>query len=238
MALKRILQTLDGLSDDEKKHYKETQHNGATEYHLDLGGDEDVAALLRARDHEKANRQAAEEKARAAEAKLQQAQRDAGDIPSLTRQWNEQFEAQKADFEKKLQARDAQTVAIAVENKAKEIAVAISTAPELLEGHVAKQLKGEMRDGRVEVYVVNSQGERSTQTFDQFKEHLKTVEQFKPILIGSRAAGGGANGGGNGGGGADQGMFNGKKYAELNDKERIEFNKTDPEGFKKAYGLK
>src|SRR5690606_29103586 len=71
MALKSILESLDGLPEDIKKEY--TEKDG--KFYLDLEGLDDhpaVGALKRAKDHEKTLRQTAEGKLREAEDKSTQ----------------------------------------------------------------------------------------------------------------------------------------------------------------------
>ena len=69
MALKSILESLDGLSEDIKKEY--TEKDG--KFYLDIEGLDlhpGVGGLKRAKDHEKNLRQKAEEKARELEDQL------------------------------------------------------------------------------------------------------------------------------------------------------------------------
>jgi len=50
---------------------------------------------------------------------------------------------------------------------------------------------------------------------------------FKPLIVASNASGSGASGGGSGGGAA-------KKPSEMTPQERLDFQKSDPQGFQSA----
>ena len=65
--------------------------------------------------------------------------------------------------------------------------------------------------------------------FDNWLLWAQKDPDMKQHLAGSQAAGGGANGGG--------GVAATKKPSEMNDAERIQFKKDNPEGFKRAFSL-
>lgn len=237
MALKSVLTSLDGLSDDVKKEY--TEKDG--KFYLDLEGLDDhpgVGALKRAKDHEKGLRQKAEEKQREVEDKVTQLEGTIeelrtgaipkGDVDALKKSYDDKAQKQQKEFDDKYGKLNGQIEKVMLDSKALEMATEISTAPALLIPHIRSRLKLEDVDGELAVQVVDIAGKPSAASLDDLKKEMLQNKTFAPILIGSKASGGGANGG-SGGGGASS-----KKLGEMNESERRAFAKDDPEGFRKA----
>ena len=239
MALKSVLTTLDGLSDDVKKEY--TEKDG--KFYLDLEGLDDhpgVGALKRAKDHEKNLRQTAENKQREAEDKVTQLEGTIeelrtgaipkGDVEALKRSYDDKAKTQQTAFDEKYSKLNGQVEKVMLDSKALEMAteIALPGAQQLLLPHIRGRLKLEEVDGELTVQVVDIAGKPSAASLEDLKKEMLQNKMFAPILAGSKASGGGANGG-SGGGGASS-----KKLGDMTESERKAFAKDDPEGFRNA----
>lgn len=239
MALKAKINKAahDKLSDEIKALYKAD----GDDFVLDIEGADDPAELRRARDREKqaaadATKLAADEKKRADDLQRKlddEASTDArkkGDIDALEKSWQAKIDAADAKGKEEGDKLREQLRKLLVENKARSIADEISTSPELLLPHIMSRLSAELDGDEPKTRVLDVDGKPSAATIDDLKKELLATAKFAPILKASNASGGGAgSGGGNGGGGASD-----KKFGDLNERERIEFFRRDPDGFQKA----
>lgn len=231
MALPRIRENLDGLPADVAKEYKEVDGK----FVLDIEGDS-LDPLINAKNHEKTARQIAEQKLQQAQEQLDEMRRGnipKADVEALEGSWKSKL-TEATTKAKEREAKLLQQVhGLTIGNTAAQIAAEISTAPDLMRGEIERRLAvEETEDGRVVVRVKGADGKPSALTLDEFKNELKGDKRYAPIIIGSKASGGGANGGQNGGGG----IPSGKKPHEMSSEERLEFYKRDPEGFAQAFG--
>ena len=236
MALKSILESLDGLSEDVKKEY--TEKDG--KFYLDIEGLDEhpgVGALKRAKDHEKTLRQKAEEKATSLEDQLTAKDNEIeglrtgavpkDDVNALKTSYEQKLSGKETEFNEKYGKLNSLVEKHMLDGKALELATEISTVPALLVPHIRGRLKLEEVNGELSVSVLDATGKPSAASMDDLRKELLSNKNFAPILIGSKASGGGANGG-SGGGGAS------KKLSEMNEAERIAFAKENPEGFRTA----
>lgn len=234
MALKSILTSLDGLSDDVKKEY--TEKDG--KFYLDIEGLDEhpgVGALKRAKDHEKSLRQKAEEKVTTLEDQLTTKDNEIeglrtgavpkDDVAALKTSYETKLTQKENEFNEKYGKLNGLVEKHMLDGKALELATEISTVPALLVPHIRGRLKLEEVDGQLSVSVLDATGKPSAASLDDLRKELLSNKNFAPILIGSKASGGGANGG-SGGGGAS------KKLSEMNEAERTAFAKDNPEGFR------
>lgn len=234
MALKSILNSLDGLSDDVKKEY--TEKDG--KFYLDIEGLDEhpgVGALKRAKDHEKTLRQKAEEKVTTLEDQLTTKDNEIeglrtgavpkDDVAALKTSYETKLTQKETEFNEKYGKLNSLVEKHMLDGKALELATEISTVPALLVPHIRGRLKLEEVDGQLSVSVLDATGKPSAASLDDLRKELLSNKNFAPILIGSKASGGGASGG-SGGGGAS------KKLSEMNEAERTAFAKDNPEGFR------
>lgn len=236
MALKSILESLDGLSEDIKKEY--TEKDG--KFYLDIEGLDEhpgVGALKRAKDHEKSLRQKAETKVTELEGNLLAKDTEIeglrtgavpkDDVNALKTSYEQKLAAKETEFNDRYGKLNGLVEKHMLDGKALELATEISTVPALLVPHIRGRLKLEEVDGQLSISVLDQTGKPSAASLDDLRKELLSNKNFAPILIGSKASGGGANGG-SGGGGAS------KKLGEMTEAERTQFAKNDPEGFKVA----
>lgn len=236
MALKSVLTTLDGLPEDVKKEY--TEKDG--KFYLDIEGLDEhpgVGALKRAKDHEKNMRQKAEEKVTTLETQLNEKETEVeglrtgaipkSDVDALKNSYEKKLNEQRQEHEARYTKLNGLVEKQMLDGEALKLATEISTAPALLVPHIRGRLKLEEVDGELSISVLDSAGKPSAASLADLRKELLSNKAFAPILIGSKASGGGANGG-SGGGGAS------KKLGDMNEAERTEFAKNDPEGFRAA----
>lgn len=234
MALKSVLTTLDGLSEDVKKEY--TERDG--KFYLDIEGLDEhpgVGALKRAKDHEKTLRQKAEEKVTAIEDQLTAKDNEIeglrtgavpkDDVAALKTSYETKLTQKETEFNDKYNQLNSLVEKHMLDGEALRLATEISTVPALLVPHIRGRLKLEEVEGQLSVSVLDLGGKPSAASMDDLRKELLSNKNFAPILIGNKASGGGANGG-SGGGGAS------KKLSEMTGAERVAYQKENPEGFR------
>ena len=207
MALKQILESLDGLHDTIKSEYKKGDDG---KFHLDVEGGEDTGALKRAKDHEKSARQKAEQLLQEAQDKLVELsdERDGllrgaipkGDVEKLEASWKSKLATREKELGDQIGGLTSHLNTMLVDNVAQGMAGKISKVPELMLPHIRGRLKAEYVDGRPTTRVLDKDGNPSALTVTDLEKELFTNPTFAPIIIGSKASGSGAEGGQGGGG--------------------------------------
>lgn len=238
MTLKRMLESLDGLSDELKGFYKEVEGK----FILQVDGanaetPESVTALKNAKEHEKNLRVSAEGERDTIKAQLTTAQEQVGtltterdaaraekgtDVAALETSWQAKVEAEKAARTKTETELTAEIERLLVTNTANSMAHEISTVPELFSDTIARRLKVEKgADGKYFTRVLDAAGTPSAKTLDELREELLANEKYAAIIISGKGSGGGAGGPGSGGGAGE------KKWLEYTDEELVELRRTD-----------
>jgi hypothetical protein len=225
MALKAILDKVEGLPEPILKEYKQGEDG---KFHLDIDGLDDhpgVGALKRAKDHEKTNRQSVEKllkDSQTASEKLQneldEIRRGAipkGDVEKLEGSWKEKVTKLEATFTGRLEKANNSLQKLLVENVAQQMAAEISTSAELMLPHIRKRLTTEEVDGQFVTRVLDKDGKPSALSIKELQEELVTTAAYKPILVGTKASGGGASGATNRGGAPGGGNLGQMNPAEL-----------------------
>jgi hypothetical protein len=208
MALKAILESLDGLPDAIKSEYKKGEDG---KYHLDVEGGEDTGALKRAKDYEKSTRQKVEKELADTKAQLEALteERDGilkgaipkGDVEKLEGSWKQKLEKREKELTDQLSALNGSLQTMLVDNVAQGLASKISKSPELMLPHIKARLKAELVDGKPTTRVLDKEGNISALGINELEAEMVSNPAFAPIIIGSKASGSGA-GGGQGGSGA------------------------------------
>jgi hypothetical protein len=239
MALKSKITKaeFDALNDVLKAEYK-VGNSAGDMYVLDT---DEATELRAARDRANQERDtAAQERDRlkaekeAAEAAAQKARDDEarakGDTAALDGSWQAKLDKQKKDDQAVIAGLQKTIENLTVNSVAKTLANDISTAPELLEDHIAKRLKPEINDGVAITRVLDKDGKPSALSLEELKQEFVANPKFAAIIKGSNASGGGATGGGTGGGAP--GTITGKKFNTLTEAERTALHASDPAKFK------
>jgi hypothetical protein len=233
MALKRKIDkaTYDALNDALKVEYKP---EGA-DFVLDAEGFDDAAELKRAKEHEVTARKTAEAEAKRLKEKLdtitQTDAERAGDVEALEKSWKKKLTDADAVHQGELAKKDAFIKDTLVDSIALKLAsdLAGDNATIILP-HIKQRLQADMSGSKPMTRVLDKNGEPSALSVEELKAEFANDKRFAPVVIASKASGGGAAGRGNGqNGGAGPGN---KKFSELNDQERTEWFKRDPDGFK------
>lgn len=239
MTIKAVVDSLDGLSPEIAKLYQ--QGEGGKHYLTVSGLDEhpEIGALRRAKEHEKAARLAAENKAAELSSSLDALtdERDGllsraiprEDVERLEGSYKEKLAKREAELTEQIKGLTGNLEKILVDNVAQTIAADLSDHPAILLPHVRGRLRAEMQDGQMTTRVLAADGSPSAHTVDDLKKELLTSDAFAPILRGTRARGGGAAGAPGGGGAPTN-----KSLSEMTEKERVEWHRKDPEGFREA----
>lgn len=215
MALKLVLDSLDGLDDTTRALY--TEKDG--KFRLDVDGVEDVSGLKAKITELMSETKAEREKRQALERQHEEAeaarQKEAGEFKTL-------YEKAQADLDK--EREEARKFRQAIQDKDRESA-ANAIASELTRdtARAALLMKeaqafAKYTDEGVKFEIGGVPVERT-----KVIEHLKS--QYPFLVDGNQSSGGGASGG-NGGAGT-------KKLSEMNDEERLALARENPETFRK-----
>ncbi len=243
MALKAVLQNLDGVPESLRSEYKE--HEG--KFYLDVDGIDDhhaVGALRRAKDYEKDEARTAKGKIATLSTQIESLTTELadlrksgipkGDVEALETSYKTKYATKEAELNQRIEKLTKSLEGHLLDGNAMKLANEIAAKPEyveLLMPHIRHRLKLEDgEDGAQIVRILDKDGKPSASNLDDFKKELMGNKAFSAILTGSKASGGGASGGGGSGGGAPSG----KKLSEMTSQERIDFQRADPTGFNAA----
>jgi len=209
MALKAVLDSLEGLAPEFAKEYKQGSDG---RYYLDIDGiDEhpDIGALKRAKDYEKAERQKLAAKLKEVQASLEALteERDnilkgalpKADVEKLEESWKQKLAKREQELTEQINNLNGHLQRILVDNVAQQIATEISKAPALLLPHIKQRLKVDFVDGKPVTKVLDEDGSISALSIEDLKKEMVANPIYAPIIIGSKASGGGAEGGQRGG---------------------------------------
>ena len=209
MALKAVLDSLEGLAPEFAKEYKQGSDG---RYYLDIEGiDEhpDIGALKRAKDYEKAERQKLAAKLKEVQASLEALteERDnilkgalpKADVEKLEESWKQKLAKREQELTEQINNLNGHLQRILVDNVAQQIATEISKAPALLLPHIKQRLKVDFVDGKPVTKVLDEDGSISALSIEDLKKEMVANPIYAPIIIGSKASGGGAEGGQRGG---------------------------------------
>ena len=243
MALKAVLQNLDGVPESLRNEYKEQDGK----FYLDIDGIDDhhaVGGLVRAKGYEKENARKAKEKADQLSADLETARTEMeelrktgipkGDVDRLEASYKDKYTKKEKELTEKIEALTSSLERHLIEGQAVKLAGEIAAKPEYIEAimpHIRSRMKLEASEGGDQIVrILDKDGKPSALNMDDMKKEVLASKALAPLLSGSKASGGGA-GGGQGGGATTR---NNKKFNELNERERVEWHREDPEGFKAA----
>lgn len=223
MALKRILESLDGVPADVAKEYTEVDGK----FVLDIEGD-DLTPLKNAKNHEREAHNQTKAKLIKAEQDLLDLRRGAvskDDLDAI----ETSYKGKLTEGEEREKALKKRIDRLTIGSKATEIANKLFTAPGLVTSMIAKRLTVEIEEDGEPVYRVKGQdGKASALTLADLEKELVANEELRAILKGSSGSGGQGGGqGGGGGGGAT------KKLSEMTEAERIALYRSNPDEFRR-----
>lgn len=233
MALQLILQTLDGLSAEVAKEYID---QGDGTFRLDVSGLEDTGALKRAKEHEKAQRKAAQTKATELESQIEDLQeqiallgdpsKGSADAAKL-----QKLEKQLKEAGDKLTTRESELLGeisrLTSSATASSIVAELTDYPDLMLPAVKARLVTVMEGGKSVVKVLDPDGDVGSMTVEELKAEFEKDKRFAPVLRGSQGSGSGAPGKGTG---VSQGKT---KLSDYDGQERIKLQKENPAEFQR-----
>lgn len=211
MALKAVLDKLDGLPEDVKKEYKQGEDG---KFVLDVDGVDNlpsIGPLKRAKDHEVAARKTAETKLKETTDALTalQEERDnllrgaipKADVEKLEGSYKTKLAAREKELSTQIDQLTGQLNETLVDSVAKGMAAKVSKSPELMLPHIKGRLKMEIgTDGKAVTKVLDAEGKPSALTVADLEKEIVANPAYSTVIIGSKASGGGAGGGKDGGG--------------------------------------
>ena len=211
MALKAQVEKLDGLPVDVQKEYKETEIEGKKVFVLDIEGAEDTGALKRAKEYEKKGRQDAEAKLKDASGRVEQLQNEIdemrrgnipkGDVEKLEKSWKDKMAAKEAELTADRDSALGTVRTLLVDNVATAMAAKLAgDHSDLILPHIKSRLTTEKTSTGYITRVLDKDGKPSASSIEELQKEFTADKRFAPIIIGSKASGGGASGGGNGSG--------------------------------------
>lgn len=152
------------------------------------------------------NRELLQEKAdakKAAEKAAEEAAKKSGDVDALEKSWQEKLANETAERDKRLNESQAMiqrlTSGAAAQRMAAELAVPGSA--DVLLPHIERRLTVEIKDGHPITRVLGDDGKPSALSLDDLRKEIESSPAFAPLLVGSKASGGGSAGKGDGGDG-------------------------------------
>jgi len=220
----------DALTTEQKKLWKKD----GEEY--SLVGDTDIASeMRRARDREKAEKEAAQARITELEERLTSLEGDdarkSKDINAIEAGWQKKLDKVKADAEKLVatlkQHLERALIGGAIDKIAAEIFMKPDRDKRLLADRVTVEYDGDVPSLKVK----DKDGKVSSMTLDDLKKETVDNAEFGDILVGSKASGSGGTGGNNGSGASKQP----KDYTEA---ERVHLYKTDRATFDRLFPAK
>lgn len=150
----------------------------------------------------KAAKREAEERAKA---EAEELARKSGDVAALEASWAEKLAKRERELSQQIETMQGSITTMTVDNVAVRIAneIAVPGSADILIPHIKARLAAEQRDGQFVTVVRDAQGKPSAASLDDLKTEFTTSPAFAPVIVGSKASGGGANGSGKGGGAAN-----------------------------------
>lgn len=155
----------------------------------------------------KTAKQKAKEEAKAREEAAAEAARKAGDVEALEKSWQEKLAKTTSEKDEQLQSLQKTVESLTVGAAAKDLAaeLAVQGSAPVLERIARDRLTVEMTEEGPKVRVTDASGKPSAATLEDLKQELTNDPALKPLIVGSKASGGGAAGA-NGGAGKPNGL--------------------------------
>ena len=232
MTLKYKLDTLDGLDDGVKSMYSK-QGDGYVLAVDGLPSSDDTAGLKAKVDQLLAEKKTEQEKRQNAEADARKSAEDKarkdGDIEALEKSWSDKFNSRESELTGQIDAMKGSVNAMTVDSVAVRLAteLALPGSADLLIPHIKSRLGSEAKDGQYVTVVKDKDGRPSALTVDDLKAELSSNAAFAPVLVGSKASGGGAEGQKTGGGARESDYFD-KKSPNYSKTKQTEIYRDDP----------
>lgn len=218
MSLKYQIESLEGLDESIQSLYTEVDGK----YQLKVDGLDDGAELKRAKEHEKEARKRAEAEAKQLRAEMDEMKtsldeikskkaRDSGDIDALEKSWADKLAKREAELSAQIEKANGSITSLLVDKEAATLAasLAVEGSAGILLPHIKQRLGVAEKDGSFVTVVNDGEGKPSALTIEELKQEFANNPAFAPVIVGSKASGGGASGGSGGG------AASGKSWGDL-----------------------
>lgn len=135
------------------------------------------------------------EKSKQAEQARLEAAKAGGDIEAVEKSWKEK--CKKIQDESAGTSSEYQTIigdlTVGKEASAMANEITIPGSAKVVERHIRDRLSVEIVDGKPNVRVLDKDGRPSAMTLKELSEEFKNMDAFAPIIVGSKASGGGGS---------------------------------------------
>ena len=131
---------------------------------------------------------------RAAEQAAIEAAKKSGDIEAIEKSWGEKLATREEELNSDIQMYRQMIGEMTAGAEAMKMAneLSIPGSSEVLLPHINARLKTEIVEGVAKVRVLGKDGKPSAMTIDDLRKEVASNPAFAPILLGSRASGGGS----------------------------------------------
>lgn len=225
-------EAFDKLSEELQKEYTEKEGN----FTLKLEGHEEHFVPAHKKAEAEKHRKAAEDRADAAEATsaklvtdLEAAKGTPKEAEQIRADLIKTHQADMAklqeDNQKELATLKGREHAALIEVEASAFATEFSTVPALMKGVMAKRLTVGEANGLPILQVLDTDGKVSNSTIADLRKEILANHEYKPILIGTKANGGGANPADLGNPGSAGQTITGAEFTAKSDQDRMAFSK-------------
>lgn len=206
--LKLEAEKIDDIPEVARSFYEEKDGK----FRLKVDGVPDVDGLKKSRDEVLAELKQFKTKAKEAEEAAQRAAQEAleksGNVEALRKSYDDKLAKSESEWKGKMSDYERSIHSLTVGQTATSLAAAIAIpgSAEVLLPHIRQRLSVEYKDGHPVTVVLDASGKPSAATVEDLKAELLASPAFAPLLVGSKASGGGASGGGRSGGAAAKGV--------------------------------
>lgn len=178
--------------------------------------------LSETKEAKKAKREADEK----AKAEADEAARKSGDIAALEKSWQDKFAKREKELTDENAALKNNINGMLIDNVAVKMAgeMAVQGSADLLIPHIKSRLAAEQRDGQFVTVVRDKDGKPSAASLDDLKNEFVGNAAFAPVIVGSKATGGGADGGKPGGGAAPKAVTR-TQFEQMSAQQRMDHSK-------------
>jgi len=227
--LKYKLDTLEGINEEQAALYEASGDKFILKVE-GLDNPDDVSGLKAQLQTLLSEKKEAVKKAADAETAAEEATREAaaksGDATALNESWKAKFENMVAEKEGTITALNGSVTKMKVESVAAQMAdeITISGSAALVAPQILRRLSVERRGDDYVTVVVDAQGQPSATTLDELKQEFVNNPAFAPVIVASKADGGGANGSSGNGGGATK-TIKRAQFDQLGSNEKMSYVK-------------
>lgn len=187
MAIPKKIKALEDVAEPFRAEYKKV----GEEFVLDVSGEEDLSQLKNANERLKVDREELRDRLKTTEQTHSEYKSKVDNIPALEKGWEKKVTAEKVAGEAKAALLTKALHKATVGEEATKLSV-ISITPKVLKPLIEARLTMELGDDGVpKTRVLDKDGKLSAMTLEELQKEFADDPELAPIIIGSRASGGG-----------------------------------------------